>query len=278
MKQFALNFLIAAIVASTLTAQNAAPGTRCFIPTDISQTPRCNRGSKNTPPTVTLSVNPDDKRNLELCARSKLSDKECSTLLANINLWASANDPDDNNLLFTYTSTGGRITSEGHMAVLDLLGPTSGTYTTTVEVDDGCGCVTFSSATVTIKMLVPKWLNGIWEGTGYQWETETAWPMTFSAADNDYRINYPSLNCSGKWLLLNATLDSASYKEEITIGAENCAQGDTVRIKKLPSGELGARYTHVQENEPNAAALLKPKPPAKKPMPIKTKKVTRTRK
>ena len=66
-------------------------------------------------------------------------------------LTANASDPDGDTLLYTYSTTGGRITGEGANASWDLSGAQPGTYTATVEVDDGCGCVSFSSTTVTIE-------------------------------------------------------------------------------------------------------------------------------
>jgi hypothetical protein len=53
-------------------------------------------------------------------------------------------------LLYTYSTTGGRITGQGGTATWDLSGLGPGTYTSTVEVDDGCGCISFSSTSVTI--------------------------------------------------------------------------------------------------------------------------------
>jgi hypothetical protein len=65
-------------------------------------------------------------------------------------LTANANDPDGDTLLYTYNTTGGRITGEGPNVSWDLTGVQPGTYTATVEVDDGCGCVSFSSTTATV--------------------------------------------------------------------------------------------------------------------------------
>jgi hypothetical protein len=65
-------------------------------------------------------------------------------------LTTNASDPDGDTLLYTYTTTGGRITGEGPSVTWDLTGAQPGTYTATVEVDDGCGCVSFSSTTVTV--------------------------------------------------------------------------------------------------------------------------------
>jgi len=103
----------------------------------------------NQPPTVTLTsssatVNPP-------CPPG-LIPRGGYTPSANqqVQLSANATDPDGDTLLYTYSTTGGHVTGEGPNVTWDLSGVTAGTYTATVEVDDGCGCVAFSSTTVTV--------------------------------------------------------------------------------------------------------------------------------
>jgi len=67
-----------------------------------------------------------------------------------VSLAVTASDPDGDTLLYTYSTTGGRITGEGANATWDLAGVQPGTYTSTVEVDDGCGCISFSTTSVTV--------------------------------------------------------------------------------------------------------------------------------
>jgi len=67
-----------------------------------------------------------------------------------VGLTANATDPDGDTLLYTYTVSGGRVTGEGANVSWDLSGVGPGKYTATVEVDDGCGCISFSSTEVTI--------------------------------------------------------------------------------------------------------------------------------
>jgi hypothetical protein len=67
-----------------------------------------------------------------------------------VQLTTNATDPDGDTLLYTYTTTGGRLTGDGANVSWDLSGVQPGTYTTTVTVDDGCGCVAFASTTVTL--------------------------------------------------------------------------------------------------------------------------------
>jgi hypothetical protein len=73
-----------------------------------------------------------------------------ATANTTVGLATTASDPDGDTLLYSYTVTGGRITGEGANVSWDLGGVGPGTYTASVEVDDGCGCITQSSTTVTV--------------------------------------------------------------------------------------------------------------------------------
>lgn len=63
---------------------------------------------------------------------------------------AKASDADGDLMLYTYSATGGRITGDGPEASWDISGLAPGSYTVTAEIDDGCGCMTMDSASVTI--------------------------------------------------------------------------------------------------------------------------------
>ena len=84
------------------------------------------------------------------CPPGMISTTCTPTGSSTVQLSANATDPDGDTLLYTYTTTGGRVTGDGANVSWDLSGVQPGTYTATVEVDDGCGCVAFSSTTVTI--------------------------------------------------------------------------------------------------------------------------------
>ena len=134
-------------VSAQDTAGTAQPGTRCTRFRDkkpkageTGPGTRCarmyakhKRGKifPNQPPTVSITASPFN---------SALP----------VNLRATATDTDGDTLLYTYSVTGGRISGDGPNVQLDLTGVMSGTYTATVEVDDGCGCISFSSATITV--------------------------------------------------------------------------------------------------------------------------------
>ncbi|MDQ3258436.1 MAG: hypothetical protein M3R15_31880, partial [Acidobacteriota bacterium] len=80
----------------------------------------------------------------------QIPDPSCTPTSTQVQLSASATDPDGDTLLYTYSVTGGRIVGDGPNVSWDLSGVAAGTYTANVEVDDGCGCVAFSSTTVTV--------------------------------------------------------------------------------------------------------------------------------
>jgi len=65
-------------------------------------------------------------------------------------LTANAVDPDNDTLLYTWSVTGGRVTGEGKSVTWDLSGVANGTYTATVEVNDGNQHMVTGSATVTV--------------------------------------------------------------------------------------------------------------------------------
>lgn len=98
----------------------------------------------NQAPTVTLTA---AQTEVTVCPRDASLANPAN---GQVQLTANATDPDGDTLLYTYTTTGGRIVGEGPNVTLDLTGVSPGTYTTTVEVNDGCGCIAFSTATVNV--------------------------------------------------------------------------------------------------------------------------------
>lgn len=103
----------------------------------------------NQPPTASLAASAST---ITLpCPPGTHSSGACATAAStSVNLTTTASDPDGDTLLYSYTVTGGRITGDGANVAWDLSGLGPGTYTASVDVDDGCGCITSSTTTVTI--------------------------------------------------------------------------------------------------------------------------------
>jgi hypothetical protein len=118
------------IAAATGTA---APGTRCLR---LSSGGRPGTILPNTPPNVGIATS---------------TAYIATNANPQVNLKAIACDADGDSILYTYSPTGGRITGDGPTSMWNLNGVAPGTYTVTVEVDDGCGCISFDSSTVTVE-------------------------------------------------------------------------------------------------------------------------------
>jgi hypothetical protein len=105
----------------------------------------------NQPPTVALALGAVTPGSTDLLRSS------ASTVCAGdrVALTATASDPDGDTLLYSWTSTGGRIVGDGVNTQFDTTGLAPGDYTITVEVNDGCGCVAFDSKTIRVEACPP---------------------------------------------------------------------------------------------------------------------------
>ena len=105
----------------------------------------------NQPPTVSIAASSATVQLAPQCPPDTDPATTCPAPTSEqVQLTTTATDPDGDTLLYTYSTTGGRITGEGPNVTWDLAGVQPGSYTATVEVDDGCGCVAFSTTTVTV--------------------------------------------------------------------------------------------------------------------------------
>lgn len=144
---------------SSITIVQDQPGTRCtrLLYKDMEKRlkaggSRCNRSRPhdgkflaNSAPSVAIEASP--KSVMFGCPGGTVS-STCNGEM-NVKLSTNGTDTDGDTLLYTYSTTGGRITGDGPNAVWDLSSVMPGDYTVTVEVDDGCGCIAFASTTAT---------------------------------------------------------------------------------------------------------------------------------
>lgn len=103
------------------------------------------------------------------------------------------------------------------------------------------------------------WLKGTWEGTGYQTDDQSIWPMLFTARGGKFSIDYPSLNCGGRWQLINLNAYRARFKERLDHGQDKCTDKGTVVIQRLSKKQLFYLYTIAGSREVTASAVLKRK-------------------
>lgn len=100
------------------------------------------------------------------------------------------------------------------------------------------------------------WLDGRWEGTGYQLDTDTTWTMSLTARGRRFTIEYPSLNCQGTWRLISIDSRRARLRERITRGVEACADGGTVIVERLSGRQIAFRYSYAGARDVSASAIL----------------------
>lgn len=100
------------------------------------------------------------------------------------------------------------------------------------------------------------WISGIWEGTGYQTDTDTTWAMRFSIKGNKYLIEYPSLNCGGEWKLISINGREARFRERINYGRDECVNNGLVIIQRLSNRQLLFLYKNSEASQVTASAVL----------------------
>ena len=97
------------------------------------------------------SVTPSISTILRPCPPGQTSNT-CTATASEVTLVANATDPDNDQLLYTWSVTGGRLSGEGRQVTWDLTGVADGTYTATVEVNDGNQHTANGSTTVTVRV------------------------------------------------------------------------------------------------------------------------------
>ena len=100
------------------------------------------------------------------------------------------------------------------------------------------------------------WLRGEWAGTGYQIDSADTWAMVLKFRRGRYTAEYPSLECAGRWRLLQVSRTRAVFRETITTGAERCAPRGRVVIERLNARQLGYRYSYQGSKDYVASAIL----------------------
>ncbi len=102
----------------------------------------------NQPPSVSIS---SSTSTINLPCPEGASAESCvPSASKEVQLTAQATDPDNDTLLYTWSVTGGRISGEGRAVNWDLSSVNPGTYTATVEVNDGNQHTANASTTVTV--------------------------------------------------------------------------------------------------------------------------------
>ncbi len=108
---------------------------------------------------------------------------------------------------------------------------------------------------------VPKWLHGEWEGIGYQAPTNSAWniELNYDAQKKSFSINYPTLNCSGHWELIESKENRLVFVEKITEGLDKCDNNVKVIVNYVEESFISVAYflPGIYENVVASSVLKK---------------------
>lgn len=108
------------------------------------------------------------------------------------------------------------------------------------------------------------WLRGAWEGTGYQTDDGSTWPMKLTITRSKGRgrtfsIDYRSLNCGGRWKLLSLNQSKARFREQLRYGKDKCANNGLVVVERISGRQIVFLFSYENSREITASAVLKRK-------------------
>jgi hypothetical protein len=128
-----------------------------------------------------------------------------------LDLTAAATDPDNDTLLFTWSVTGGKLTGEGRTVSWDLSGVQAGTYTATVDVNDGNAHTANGSTTVTIAACTGCVPPCPTVSVSCPSDVDLGSPITFTASvSGDMSVTY-------NWSVSAGTISSGQGTSSITV-------------------------------------------------------------
>lgn len=87
-----------------------------------------------------------------------------------------------------------------------------------------------------------KWIEGEWEGTGYQIDEHT-WEVNLHSLDlENIAIDYPDLSCGGEWEIVEKSRKQIIFKENLLYGTWRCDQGVEVHVSKAKKQSINLEF------------------------------------
>ena len=152
----------------------------------------------------------------------------CTPTGNEVTLVAEATDANNDQLLYTWSVTGGRLSGEGRQVTWDLSGVQNGTYTATVEVNDGNMGKANGSATVTVAecpdcVAPPKPCPAV--SVSCPSDVELNQPITFTASVTGGETG---ATYTYNWSVSAGTISSGQGTSTITVDTTGVAGGTSV--------------------------------------------------
>jgi hypothetical protein len=106
--------------------------------------------------------------------------------------------------------------------------------------------ICLTSAFVPYNRVDITWLDGSWEGVGYQID---ALPWTIEVDCNTekelFLIRYPSLNCQGFWTIESTEMNQVVFREKIAKGEHTCLLEGLVVVTRVDDTHI--TYSYFEE-------------------------------
>lgn len=104
------------------------------------------------------------------------------------------------------------------------------------------------------------WIAGKWSGLGFQpgMEVNYFWDIEayLDTKQQVFKISYPSLNCSGDWVLIHMNQHKAIFKEINITNIEACTNNGTVILTKVDERHISFSYYIENNNQVASYATL----------------------
>jgi len=163
----------------------------------------------NQPPTVSVS---SSSASITLPCPPGTSSESCTASASrSVTLTADARDPDNDTLLYTWSVTGGKLSGEGRSVEWDLSGAQPGSYTATVEVNDGNAHTAFASTTVAIAECTNCRPPCPTVSVSCPSDVDQGSPVTYTATVNG------DMNVTYNWSVSAGTITSGQGTSSITV-------------------------------------------------------------
>jgi hypothetical protein len=206
----------------------------------------------NQPPTVSVS---SSSASIMLPCPSGTNSESCTASASrSVDLTANAADPDNDTLLFTWSVTGGKVTGEGRGPITwDLSGVNPGTYTATVDVNDGNAHTANASTTVTVAECTGCKPPCPAVSVSCPSDVDLGSPITFTASvSGDASVTY-------NWSVSAGTISGGQGTSSITVDTAGLG-GQTVTA----TVELGGLDPSCSRTASCTTGVRAPNPPAVK--------------
>lgn len=90
------------------------------------------------------------------------------------------------------------------------------------------------------------WLDGHWQGLGYQpdFSGEKTWSIDLycDSQKDKFTIKYPSLDCGGKWTVVESFENRVVFREKIEDGIYTCMPTGIVIVTKVDDDNISYSY------------------------------------